>query len=228
MRNWLNALERKLYKYNIPPIMRYIVFAMGGVFLLDLFMAMSTAYSMRHVSLISYLTLNVALVLRGQIWRLVTWLIVPTSGSMLGILITLYFYYMIGTALENRWGARRFLIYYVIGAVANIIGAFVAYALTGFGYATNSYLYLSLFLAFAALYPDMQFMLFFILPVKAKWLAAIDLVYFLIAIVMGGAAQRCAAIASLVNVALFFGNDIYMQGRRLYFQWQRHRQFRKK
>ncbi len=227
MRNWLNALERKLYKYNIPPIMRYIVFAMGGVFLLDMFMAMSTAYSMRQVSLISYLTLNVGLVLRGQIWRLVTWLVVPLDGSVLGILISLYFYYMIGTALESRWGARRFLIYYVIGALANIIGAFIAYALTGFGYAMNSYLYMSLFIAFAALYPDMQFMLFFILPVKAKWLAAIDAIYFLIAILMGGASQRCAAIASLVNVALFFGNDLYTQGRRMYFQWQRRRQFRK-
>ena len=130
MRKWISAIERRLYKYNIPPIMKYIVFAMGGVFILDLFMGMTTAYTTR-VSLISYLTLNIPLVLRGQVWRLVTWLFVPQQNSLLWMLLSLYFYYMIGTALENRWGSRRFLIYYVIGALANIAGAFIAHALTG-------------------------------------------------------------------------------------------------
>ena len=69
-------------------------------------------------------------------------------------------------------------------------------------------------------------MLFFVLPVKAKWLAAIDVLYFLVAIVTGTASLRLAAIASLVNVALFFGEDLYQMGRRMYFQWQRRRQFR--
>ena len=134
---------------------------------------------------------------------------------------------MIGTALENRWGARRFLIFFVIGAVANIAAAFLAHAITGYGYGVNTYLYYSLFLAFAALYPDMQFMMFFVLPIKAKWLAAVDLIYFLMAIVMGGTSLRLAAIASLVNIVLFFGEDIWQTGRRIYFQWQRRRQFRR-
>lgn len=225
MHNWLNRLERRLYKYNIPPIMRYILFAMGGVFLLDLFFAMTTAYT-THFSLMSYLTLNIPAVLHGQIWRLVTWLIIPTNGDILPFIISLYFYYMIGTALESRWGARRFLIYYVIGAVANIAGAFIGHLLTGYGVGTNAYLYMSLFLAFAALYPDEQFMLFFLIPVKAKWLAAIDLVYFLIAIITGYTQIRCAAIASLVNVALFFGEDICQMVRSQYAQWKRRRMFR--
>lgn len=225
MRKWLSALERRLYKYNIPPIMKYIVFAMGGVFVLDLFMGMTTAYTTR-VSLISYLTLSIPMVLRGQVWRLVTWLFVPPQDNMLWMLLSLYFYYMIGTTLENRWGPRRFLIYYVIGALANIAGAFIAHVLTGFGYGVNTYLYYSLFLAFAALYPDMQFLLFFFLPVKAKWLAAIDLLYFLMAILTGGTSLRLAAIASLINVALFFGEDLYQLGRRMYFQWQRKKQWR--
>ena len=76
MRKWLNFLERKLYRYNIPPIMKYIVMAMGGVFVVDLFTSMTTAYTTR-LNLISFLTLNIPLVLRGQIWRLVTWLFVP-------------------------------------------------------------------------------------------------------------------------------------------------------
>ena len=203
----------------------WMLVAMGGVFLLDLFLGMTTAYTAR-VSLISYLTLNIPAVLQGQIWRLVTWLFVPQQGSIFWMALSLYFYYMIGTALENRWGARRFLIYYVIGALANVAGAFIAHLLTGYGIGLNTYLYYSLFIAFAALYPDMQFMLFFCIPVKAKWLAAIDLLYFLIAIIAGPAQIRCAAIASLVNVALFFGEDIYKMARIQYAQWKRRRMFR--
>ena len=141
MRNLLNRLERKLYRYNIPPFMRYLVFAMAGVFLLDLFAAMSSAYAYRQISVISYLTLNVGKVLHGEIWRLVTWLIVPPSGTgTLWALISVYFYYSIGTALENRWGVRRFFLYCVIGALANIIGAFVAYSIAGYAVWTNNYL----------------------------------------------------------------------------------------
>ena len=225
MRKWLNWLERKLYRFNIPPIMKYIVFAMGGVFVLDLMLSMTTAYTTR-LNLTAYLVLDISSVLQGQVWRLITWLFVPQQDNLLWMLLSLYFYYMIGTTLENRWGARRFLIYYVIGALANIAGAFIAHAITGYGYGVNTYLYYSLFLAFAALYPDMQFMLFFFLPVKAKWLAAIDLLYFLLAIITGGTSLRMAALASLVNVALFFGEDLYQMARRTYFQWQRRRQFR--
>ena len=225
MHSWLNYLERKLYRFRIPPLMKYIVFAMGGVFVLDYLLAMTTAYSSR-LNLIDYLSLNIALVMKGQVWRLVTWLFVPQQGNLLWELISLYFYYMIGTALENRWGSRRFLIYYVIGALANGLGAFSVYLIKGYAYGVNTYLYYSLFIAFAALYPDMQFMLFFFLPIKAVWLAGLDLLYFLIAIITGTASLRMAAFMSLVNIILFFGEDIYQTLRRLYFQWQRRRQFR--
>ena len=228
MRNLLNRLERKLYRYNIPPFMRYLVFAMAGVFLLDLFAAMSSAYAYRQISVISYLTLNVGKVLHGEIWRLVTWLIVPPSGTgTLWALISVYFYYSIGTALENRWGVRRFFLYCVIGALANIIGAFVAYSIAGYAVWTNNYLYFSLFFAFAALYPDTQFLMFYVVPVKAKWLALIDAVYFLTAILWGGTTDRCAAIASLVNVALFFGQDLIDLCKREYYHFKRRQQFRR-
>lgn len=226
MHSFLNYLERKLYRFRIPPLMKYIVFAMGGVFILDFLLAMTTAYSTR-ISLADMLSLNVGLVMKGQLWRLVTWLFIPQQSNILWELISLYFYYMIGTALENRWGSRRFLIYYVIGALANILGAFIVYFITGYGYGINTYLYYSLFIAFAALYPDMQFMLFFFLPVKAVWLACLDLLYFLTAIIAGTASLRMAAIMSLVNIILFFGEDIWQTCRRLYFQWQRRKQFRR-
>lgn len=227
MRNWLNKVERKLYRFNIPPFMRYIVFAMAGVFLLDLFLDISTAYSARDINLMGYLRLDIAQILRGQVWRLVTWLVVPTTDSLLWIIVSLYFYYMIGTALESRWGVRRFLIYFAVGALANIAAAFIVYLLHGYGYGTNTYLYYSLFFAFAALYPDVQFTLFFILPLRAKWLALINLVFFATAILFGGAVMRAAAIASLVNVALFFWQDIYTACRQAYTRWQRRQAFKR-
>ena len=228
MRNLLNRLERKLYRYSIPPFMRYIVFAMAGVFLLDLFAAMSSAYAYRQISVISYLTLNIGKVLRGEVWRLVTWLIVPPSGTgTFWALISVYFYYSIGTALENRWGVRRFFLYCVIGALANILAAFIAYFLAGYAVWTNNYLYFSLFFAFAALYPDTQFLMFYVVPVKAKWLALIDSVYFLTAILWGGIIGRFAAIASLVNAALFFGPDLIDLAKREYYHFKRRQQFRR-
>lgn len=227
MRKLLNQLERKLYRYNIPPFMRYLVFAMAGVYLLDLFAAMSSAYSYQQINLMGYLTLNMHQVMRGQVWRLVTWLIVPPDNSnLLFSLISLYFYYFIGTALESRWGVRRFLIYYVIGALANIAGVTAAYFLAGASYWTNTYLYYSLFFAFAALYPDMQFMLFYMLPVKAKWIALIDAFYFVTALLWGGVIGRFAAIASLINVALFFGQDLIDLGKREYYQFKRRQMWR--
>jgi len=227
MRNLLNRLERKLYRYNIPPFMRYLVFAMLGVFVLDFFAAMSSAYSFNPINLTGYLTLNISRVLRGEVWRLVTWLIVPPAGtSTIWALLSLFFYYSIGTALENRWGVRRFLIYYVIGALANILGGFVAYFIAGYAIIPNTYLYFSLFFAYAALYPDMTFMLY-IIPVKAKWLALLDAVYFLTALLWGGVNGRCAAIASLVNVVLFFGQDLIDLCKREYHHFKRRQQFRR-
>ena len=227
MRNFLNYLERKLYRYNIPPFMRYIVFAMAGVFVLDFFAAMSSAYSYNPVSVTNYLTLNIGKVLRGEAWRLVTWLLVPPGGNgTLWTVLSLFFYYFIGTALENRWGVRRFLIYYLIGAIANIVGGFIAYFIAGYAIIPNAYLYFSLVFAFAALYPDMTFMLY-IIPVKAKWLALLNAVYFVTALLWGGVNGRCAAIASLMNAALFFGEDLINLARREYRQFRRRQQFRR-
>ncbi|MBQ7455904.1 MAG: hypothetical protein IJS53_05615, partial [Clostridia bacterium] len=126
-----------------------------------------------------------------------------------------------------RWGTRRLLIYLVIGVLANLLGAFLVYFLEGYAYGVNTYLFHSMIIAFATLYPDAQINLFFILPLKAKWLAVLDLLFFLCTIIFLDPSHRVAAIASLVSVALFFGEDIYQNARRAYFQWQRRREFRK-
>ena len=220
MHNWLNRLERRLYKYNIPPIMRYIVFAMGGVFLLDLFLGMTTAYTAR-VSLISYLTLNIPAVLQGQIWRLVTWLFVPQQGSIFWMALSLYFYYMIGLGLENQWGKVRFNLYYGVGMLGSIIAALIT------GYADNTFLNLSLFFAYAALYPDEQVLLFMILPIKMKYLALVDAALYLYYFIVGTASTRITIVLCLLNVALFLGGDIINTIRRESRYWKTRYNFRK-
>lgn len=198
---------------RIQPFFQYIVFAMAGVYLLDLFFP--------GFNLIYRMSLITPLVLKGEIWRLITFLFIPPGGSILQSALTLYFYYFVGSALENRWGPRRFLVFYSIGAFA----AIAAGLLTGFG--TNQYLNLSLFFAFAVQYPEFQLMLFFILPIKVKWLALLNALYYLYGIIMGGWPIRIAILFSLLNIILFFGGNILSQARNAIAQWKRRRVFKR-
>jgi hypothetical protein len=215
----INTLERKLFRFNIPGFIRYIIFAMAGVLILDFISPRS--------GITGLLSLDIPRVLHGEVWRLLTFLVVPPSMSILWAAFSLYFYYMIGTTLETRWGTRRFFIFYVFGAAFSILAAFLSVLFPGYAYGDNTYLNLSLFFAFAALYPDMEFTLFFILPIKAKYLALIDLLFFLQAIISGDWGSRLAAILILVNIYLFFGGDLSNMVRLNIIQWKRRRNFRK-
>lgn len=208
----LNQLERRLYKFRIQPFFSYIVFAMAGIYLIDLFFP--------QFFLISRLMLITPAVYAGEIWRLITFIIIPPGGSILQTALTLYFYYFVGTALENRWGPRRFLLYYVIGVFSAVIAALI----TGFG--TNLYLNLSLFFAFAILYPDFQLLLFLVLPIKVKWLALLNGLYYLYGFVNGNWAIRVAILFSLANLLLFFGGDLYNHLRMAISQWKRRQAFK--
>ncbi|HHX20495.1 MAG TPA: hypothetical protein GX722_01765, partial [Clostridiales bacterium] len=171
--------------------------------------------------LLERLALTRAGLMRGEIWRLVTFLVIPDALSPLYALISLYFYYFIGTTLESRWGARRFLLYYGLGA----IGAILAGLISGVG--INTYLNLSLFFAFAILYPDHQVLIFFMLPIKIKWLAVANALFFLWALINGGMVQRAAIIAAILHLLLFFGGDLYNLLRLEIGNWKRRQQFRR-
>lgn len=208
----LNQLERKLYKFRIQPFYKYLIFTMGGVYLLNLFFP--------TFNLIYRLSLIRDRVLAGEIWRLVTFLFVPLASNPMYTFLALYFYYFIGTTLEARWGARRFFLFYLIGALGTIISAFIT------GYSTNTYLNFSLFFAFALVYPDYEILLFFILPIKMKWLALINGLFFLSSFIYQPWSEKIAIIISLANIILFFGGDILNKIRQTVYQWKRRRQFR--
>ena len=183
----------------IPHLMTIICAGMALVFILDNL----TILPLRH-KLSLDLAFSWPAICRGEIWRLFTFVFLPTNASMLLILISIYMYWLIGTALENYWGTFKFNVYYFCG----IFGAILSGIITG-GSATNYYLNMSLFLAFALLNPNYEMLLFFVFPVKMKWLAILDGVligYSAITSAMSGYWAGVAGLAfSLLNVGLFFG-----------------------
>lgn len=191
--NWLNTLERKYRQLAIPDLIKYIVFLQAVVYLLQMF----DPRIVRHLILIP------SLVLQGEVWRLITFLFIPPQTSILWIFFILYFYYMVGSALEQTWGSFKFTLYYLIGALGTIVGAF----LSGIGW-NALYLHLSLFLAFACLFPDFQILLFFILPVKVKYLAYLNGFFLAYTILFQPLPFKLGALASLINFFLFFGPSL--------------------
>lgn len=195
---WLNKLERKFGKYAIPNLMTIFIFGMGLVFLLDTFTAANPDYEYYLSDLLYF---DRELVMQGQVWRLVTFLFLPPASSPLFAVFALYFYWMIGRTLENQWGSFRFNVYYFIGVIGTLIGGIIM------GATTNTYLNLSLFLAFAVLFPDFEVMLFFILPIKIKYLGMLDGALLLFALITSSLPDKVAIIASVLNFILFFGKD---------------------
>lgn len=210
--NLLDRLERKLGRnFGIKGLMTYIVGLNAIVFFLLLIDQTGRFYNM--------LMLVPELVLKGEVWRLVTYTFIPPTTSIFWFIFTLYFYYMIGSTLEHEWGTFKFNAYYLIGMIGTTIAAF----LTGGG-TTAVYLNLSLFLAFAYMFPNYQILLFFILPVKMKYLAWVDVAFIVYAVLTEPLAGKAAAVVSILNFIIFFGRDIFIRiksGRSAYYNRRR-------
>lgn len=197
---FLNKLERKFGKYAIPNLMSIIVFGMALVFLLDSFTSMNPDYD---YGLSSLLYFDRDAVLHGQVWRVLTFLFFPPDSSPLFIIFMLYFYWLVGSALERQWGSFKFNLYYLTGVIGTIAGGFIT------GYATNVFLNLSLYLAFAIMFPNFEILLFFFIPVKMKYLGMLEAVFLLFEFALSNWTNRACILISLINVLLFFGKDLY-------------------
>lgn len=197
--NWIYKLQRKFGRYAIPGIMKYVIILQAAGFAL---------LRINPIFFYQYLALDPAAVMRGQVWRLFTFLIQPAHTDILYFLLYIYLYYLLGTTLERAWGSFVFDLYIFIGILGHILAAMVVYWVTGYNgapYFYNlSYLYMSLFMAYAAVFPDAQFLLFFIIPIKAKWFAIAEGLFFLYGIIMGSMATRIVAILSFANFIIFF------------------------
>ena len=96
----------------------------------------------------------------------------------------------------------------------NIIYGFVVYFVTGMSYSMNAnYINLSMFFAFATLFPDNMVLLFFIIPIKMKWLAIIDALYFAYAIISdfagGMGLMSFLPLVAILNYFLFCGGELF-------------------
>lgn len=198
--NWLDKLERRFGKYAIKNLPLIIVIFYGIGIVMDLVTG-GTFYAA--------FSLNPYLVLHGEPWRIITFLVTTPNSDLLAIILLvfiLFFYYSMATALVNAWGAFRFNMYMLVGILCTILAAFVVYAIdpSEFIYMDTYYLNLSMFLAFAAVFPEMKVYLYGILPLKVKWLAFADIVLLAYDFYNGYIGSRIAIVVSLINFLLFF------------------------
>ncbi len=159
-------------RFGIPNLMKLIVFGQIAVFVLNWLSVLifNTGWTM-------YFDFMPALIFRGQVWRLVTWLFIPNSTNPFYLLIGCYFYYWVASVLEREWGTARFSLFYLSGAVLSVVLGLVVGAVmpdVPIPFALSHYLNLSIFLVLATLFGETQVCLFFVIPIKMKWMALID------------------------------------------------------
>jgi len=206
----MNWFEKKFGKYAIRNITLILIMCYVVGYVVRLF----------NPEIMFYLTLDPYQILHGQVWRLVTWLLIPPSSLDPFTLLMLYVYYNLGTTLERTWGTFRYNVFLFSGMLFTILGSFLC---MGFTYAfmpnyanemnflinslafSTYYVNMSIFLAFAITYPDAQVLFMFIIPVKVKWMGILDVIWLVYTFVMTGSiAVRFAIAASLLNVVVFY------------------------
>ena len=205
LKKLMNKIDRFCFTHPRFGINRLMMYIVVGNLLVWVFSTMDTTHLFLNM-----LTFNPEMIFKhGQIWRLVTFIFIPGSSGI-WLLFWMYFYYFIGNALEDQWGAAKFTIYYASGVVLTAVYGIVMWLLTGVSYGLSiDYVNLSMFFAFATLFPDMQVLLFFIIPIKIKWLAIVDAVLFAMGILGGRFPMNLLPLVALLNYFLFFSDWIF-------------------
>ena len=215
--NFIDRLEKRYPNFGVSNLMIYVI-AISG---LGMLISMVNPYIYyQYLSLDFYQIFH-----HGQVWRLITFLLCPSSGGsgssgLFWFVIMAWVYYSIGSNLERIWGRFRFTLFYLSGIVMILIVTLAAYLIMGIVYpaqavgiwlgmqVTLEYVTESLFLAFALVFPDVQFLLFFIIPVKAKWLSifyfALDAYQIIQGIMMKSYYPVALIVVSLINIFIFF------------------------
>ena len=197
---WLYKLEKKFGKFAIPNLMMYILLGQAFVFL---FTTMTGS-----PWIINMLFFDRGAILSGQIWRLLTFIIIPISGTPLMFLLLAFIYYSIGGQLENIMGTFAFNVFYFSSVIASIIVSFV------FNVSPSvQYINLSFFIAYATLMPEATFYIYFIIPFKAKYLLVLYFILIGADLLSGGLANFALIMASLLGYIVFFGLPALKRGR---------------
>ena len=204
---WLSRFSYNHPNLSIEGLIRYVVAGNMLVFILDLF-----SHGVFH----NFLTFVPGYILQGQIWRVVTFIFVPMSFNVLNFILSTVFFYVMGTRLEGAWGSARFTLYYGLGVLLNILVGFLLPVVDPiyrmFPTADMSYLHLAMFFAYATLYPDLQVLAAFFIPVRIKWLALLDAALFLYKIMFylsyGQFAMAFLPVVAIFNYLIFFWDDL--------------------
>ena len=201
MKDPMRLIDRFCYKhpnFGIPHLMRYLTIANVVFWILG----------MANGVLLSYLSFDAALILRGQVWRLLTFMVYPPTSGLLAFLV-FYFYYWMGSTLGQYWGTAQFNIYLLIGWALTVLYGFLVYFIGGLRIRIDAqYLYLSMFFSYAALFPDQTVLLFFFIPIKMKYMALIDALYFLAAVITNPFPVNLLPIVAVLNFFIFFSGTL--------------------
>lgn len=213
-----SAIDRFCYNhpnFGIPNLMLIIIGGNVAVYIMDM---------LSNGTFSGVLAFIPGAIFHGQVWRLVSFIVVPqASSNLIFFAITLYFYYFIGTQLERYWGTARFNVFYFSGVILSAVMGLIIGFLNGgvncpYETATMYYVNMSLFFAFATLYPDMRVLLFYIIPIKVKYLAWLDAALFAVAIVQSLLQSRFVyallPVMALLNYFIFFGGDLLYSAHR--------------
>ena len=211
MNNWLNRLECKYGRFGIPNLTNILVAGQVLVFAVELFV---------NSAITLWLGLSRFLLLQGQVWRVLTFVFIPFSGgSILSVVLGIYFTWFIGTALEREWGDFRYTVYFLLG----MAGTVLACLLTGVTASTYC-LSLSLLLDFAMLYPEVQILLFFVIPIRVKYFGLLAAAMWVLSFATASLPGKLSLLLSMLNVWVFFAPMGYRSIR----AWIRREQWKRK
>ena len=213
MNNFLEKMEKKLGRFAVPRLTLVII----GCYVIGYIIQLVNSNAL------NYMTLDPCYIFQGQIWRLITWIIIPPSNLSSGLnaffaIVMLIFYLSIGSNLEKAWGDFKYNVYIFGGMIFTVIAAFICYPIfpnVAYGAAFSTYyICMSIFLGFAMTFPETKVYLYFIIPIKMKWMALVyaalmiyDVVQYARLIAMGFTVmwvEIIAIIASLLNCLIFF------------------------
>ena len=208
----LSRLEKKFGRFAMPDLTLIVI--VGQVLVYVLLQINPVQPGQNGLGILERIEMSPDKVLSGEVWRLVTFLFFPPTTNVIFAFFFWYLFYLMGTTLEVTWGAFRYTLFLAIGYLASIACAFGIYfalgPVEGNMPATNAFLYGTIFLAFARLYPEFTMYIFFILPVKIRWLALLQWIGYALGFLFGPWMTRAMIVASIFNYLLFFGREIWL------------------
>lgn len=189
----LERLESSLGRFAIPGLVQFV----AGLQLLTFVIFMMQPDEVRE-HYMGILKLDSARILHGEVWRLFTYILIPGDQGIFVTVIKAMFMMWLGRGLEQAWGAFRLNLYFIGGL------AFATFGGVLFGFDQRSlWLFSSLLLAFAVIYPNEEIMLYFIIPLKIKWVAWLD-VAFMVLMPLVSSFEIIPILFSLTNFLIVF------------------------